>query len=105
MATVHQMRLDAVPEKNYRIIRIGGMDKTRVEPANFSIHDLRQRGAEFLITSGQVTWIFDTARAQEIYPEQVKFYRQVANDLFLIKEFLPNPLNVPGPGIKIYQLN
>jgi len=105
MATVHQMRLDAVPEKNYRIIRMGGMDQTRVEPENYSIPDLRQRGAKFLITSGQVTWIFDTARAQEIYPEQVKFYRQVANDLFLIKEFQPNPLNVPGPVIKIYQLN
>jgi len=103
MATVHQMRLDAVPEKNYRIIRMGGMDRTRVEPENYSIQDLRRNGAEFLITSGQVTWIFDTARAQEIYPEQVKFYRQVDKQLFLIKEFHPNPLNVPGPVIKIYK--
>jgi 4-amino-4-deoxy-L-arabinose transferase-like glycosyltransferase len=105
MATVHQMRLHAVPEKNYRIIRMGGMDKTRVKPANYSIQELRENGAEILVTSGQVTWIFDTARAKEIYPEQVKFYRQVDKDLLLIKKFQPNPLNVPGPVIKIYKLN
>jgi len=105
MATVHQMRLNAVPEKNYRIIRMGGMDQTRVKPANYSIQELRENGAKFLVTSGQVTWIFDTARAKEIYPEQVKFYRQVDKDLLLIKIFQPNHLNVPGPVIKIYQLN
>ena len=105
MATVHQMRLAVIPEKNYEIIRIGGMDQTRVKSNNYSLKELELDGVAFLITSGQVTRIFDSKRAREIYPKEVKFYRQLDKDLLLIKEFKPNPLSIPGPVIKIYQFN
>ena len=103
MAAVHRMRLAAVPEQNYRIIRVGGMDGVTVKTDNYSLEELRERGTKYLVTSGEVTGIFASERGREIYPRQADFYKRIERELIQVKEFLPDPLARPGPAIKIYR--
>ncbi|MDP8235290.1 MAG: glycosyltransferase family 39 protein [Candidatus Erginobacter occultus] len=105
MAEVHRMRLEAVPEKNYRITRIGGMDGTRVITDGYSLDRLREDGVEYFLTSGEVTMVFSGDRAREIYPEQFEFYRRVKEELPLLAVFHPHPLSSRGPEIRIYRLD
>lgn len=105
MAEVHRMRLAAVPENNYRIIRIGGMDGTRVKDEQYSLEGLRKQGSRYLITSSQVSSIFFSEKGQEIYPIQNSFYRQIEEELNLTKTFTPSSFGSMGPIIRIYKLN
>ncbi len=105
MAAVHRMRLEAVPEASYRIIRLGGMDGVTVLDDNYSLEELRARGVEYLVTSADVSRIFASPRGREVYPEQAAFYDRVERELIPAREFLPNPLSGPGPAIRIYRLD
>jgi len=105
MATVHRKRLEAVPETNYRISRIGGMDGTRVITDGYSLEELRETGVEYFITSGEVTMVFTGDRAREIYPVQFEFYRLVEEELPLVAVFIPTPFTSRGPKVRIYRLD
>ncbi len=105
MARVHRMRLEAVPEQNYRIVRIGGMDGIRVIPDGYSIEELRGKGVEYLITSAEVTRIFLAEQGREVYPDHYRFYRRVTEELPLLAVFHPVPLSSLGPEIRIYRLD
>ncbi len=104
MAEVHRMRLEAVPELNYRIVRIGGMDGIRVKPDGYSLEELRERGVEYLVTSEEVTRIFLEDQGRQIYPDHYRFYRRVKEELPLLAVFRPKPLASLGPEIRIYRL-
>lgn len=103
MAKVHRMRLAAVPENNYRIIRLGGMDGTRVKEEQYSLEELRKQGARYLITSSEVSRIFFSEKGKNLYPIQNSFYREIPEKLELKKSFIPSPLGSLGPVIKIYK--
>ena len=105
MAAVHRKRLEAIPEENYRITRLGGMDGTRVITDGYSLDDLRESGVEYIITSGEVTMIFAGERGREIYPVQSKFYRRVEDELPLAAVFTSHPFTSRGPKIRIYRLD
>ena len=105
MAEVHRMRLAAVPENNYRIIRLGGMDGTRVKEKRYSLEGLRNRGTRYLITSSEVSRIFFSEKGKEIYPVQNSFYQQIDDKLNPTKTFNPSPLDSLGPVIKIYKFD
>ena len=105
MAEVHRMRLAAVPETNYRITRIGGMDGTQVIPDGYSLEQLREKGVEYLIISDEVRTIFFSLRGAEIYPEHHRFYQRVEEELPLLASFHPRPLSSRGPEIQIYSLD
>ncbi len=105
MAEVHRMRLEAVPELNYRIVRIGGMDGIRVKTDGYSLEELREGGVEYLVTSSEVSWIFMEERGRKIYPDHYRFYRRVEEELPLLAEFRPRPLSSLGPEIRIYRLD
>ena len=105
MAEVHRMRLAAVPENNYRIIRLGGMDGTRVKEEQYSLEGLRKQGARYLITSSEVSRIFFSEKGKEIYPVQNNFYQQIDDELNPTKTFNPSPLDSLGPVIKIYKFD
>lgn len=105
MAAVHRKRLEAVPETNYRIIRLGGMDGNRVVLNGYSVEELRERGVKYLISSAQVSGIFLSGRGPEIYPEHYRFYRRVEEELPLLAVFRPASLSSLGPEIRIYQIN
>jgi len=104
MADVHRMRLAAVPEQNYRIIRMGSVDGTRVQMTNYSLDELRRKGVEYLISSSEVRNIFRSKLGKEIYPDHGIFYRQVEKELRLLETFRPAPLHALGPEIRIYRL-
>jgi 4-amino-4-deoxy-L-arabinose transferase-like glycosyltransferase len=105
MAKVHRMRLEAVPEKNYRITKIGGMDGIRVISDGYSLEELQERGIEYLITSREVFQIFLSERGREIYPDHYRFYRRVEEDFPRLAVFRPAPLSSLGPEIRIYRLD
>ncbi len=105
MARVHRMRLEAIPERNYRIIKIGGMDGTRVRLDGYSLEELREKGVEYLVTSSEVFQIFFSERGRSIYPQHYHFYRRVEEELPLLAVFRPAPLSSLGPEIRIYRLN
>jgi len=104
MAAVHRMRLAAVPRENYRIVRIGGMDGTRVLLDNYSIEELKEKGAEYLIVSDEVRRIFVERQGEKVYPRHNLFYRQVEEELHPVASFRPSPLSSLGPEINIYRL-
>jgi len=104
MSKIHQMRLDSVPSTNYDIIRMGEMIGTKIEPINYSLDKLIQDKVTYIISSSEISWIFHTPIAAEMYPEQVEFYRRLKNESELIKEFSPDRSFNLGPKIKIYRL-
>ncbi|MDP8236100.1 MAG: glycosyltransferase family 39 protein [Candidatus Erginobacter occultus] len=105
MVEVHRMRLEAVPESNFRITRIGGMDGTRVKTDGYNLDDLRRGGIKYLISSEGVSHIFLEGRGQEIYPDHYRFYRRVEKELPLLAVFSPTPLLPRPPRLRIYRLN
>jgi 4-amino-4-deoxy-L-arabinose transferase-like glycosyltransferase len=103
MAEVHRMRLASVPKNNYRIIRLGGMDGTRIKEEQYSLEGLRKQGARYLITSSEVSRIFFSEKGKKLYPIQNSFYRESSEELGLKKSFTPSRLGSLGPVIKIYK--
>lgn len=104
MAAVHRMRLAAVPEQNYRIIRMGWVDGTRVQMTNYSLDELRLKGAKYLISSSEIRNIFNSTLGKELYPHHNLFYRQIEKELSRLETFRPAHLSTLGPEIRIYQL-
>ncbi len=103
MAEVHRMRMAAVPPDNYDIIRLGGMEGTRVKEDYYSLKELREEEVRYFITSSEVSGIFFSKKGEDIYPVQNSFYRQVEKELSPIKTFKPSPRGSLGPTINIYK--
>lgn len=75
----------------------------RVPDTNYDVERLRSLGVRYVILSSGLREYVASARARELYPRIVEFYRDLDAETTLVREFRPGSWQ-PGPVIRIYEL-
>jgi hypothetical protein len=95
------MRLQARRGVKYDIVRIGEVDGLTLIPSLYNIEEIRKLGVEYLVASSLSYNWFAGVKGRQRYPVHADFYE----DLFKMKPVkIFEPVNQPGPVIRIYKL-
>jgi hypothetical protein len=107
LSRYHQLRLRALPQKNYPLTRIVISSDGKIDK-DVSLENFREKGVEYVVVSSYAYQGYLSETYRKNHPEAAEHYRNFYKNLerycILIKEFPSEPKKRQGPFIKIYKI-